>query len=397
MCRRQLLFAFVIVACLGVFLPEDLRAASFRGLDNPTDTRISPGVTWAYGISADGSVVVGQSTSSWLTESGYTSAFRWDVTNGMVPLDSGQTAVAVSGDGSIIVGTGADYNGPVRWEGASGPVALRCAPPCQFSSEISDVSVDGSVIVGSGSISLSGQWDGWRALQWDAAGVATYIGDDSVPSAAFGVNSDGSVIVGRLYSESGGQAARWDADEGWMGLGSLSGESTDPYGSTNDINVSADGSVVIGTSMNASGRGQAFRWDAVYGMVGLGDAPTGEAYSRAFGASADGSIVVGFVAEGFSPGTERAVYWDATGEMHDLNVTLRALGVDLTGWTLLSAHDVSADGRTIVGVGISPTGAGAWMAVIPEPGVALLVGSGLAVLACLQPPLAAERKARVEQ
>lgn len=384
--RGKILFALLFGAFLGVFLPEDLRAASFQGLDNPTDTRISRGVTWAYGISADGSVVVGYSTTPWLTESGQVSAFRWDATNGMVPLDSGNSAVAVSGDGSIILGTGTAYNGPVRWEGAGGPVAIRCAPPCQLG-EAWDISVDGSVIVGAGNFDYSDStpWAEWRALKWDAADGETFIGDDSMPSAAFGVNGDGSVIVGRLYSEAGSQAARWDAEHGWIGLGTLSGQSSDPYGVASDANVSADGSVVIGTSMNAAGRSQAFRWDAVHGMVGLAEAPTGQVYSRALGVSADGSIVVGFVAESYSGGAQRAVYWDAAGDVHDLNVTLRAMGVDLTGWTLLSAHDVSADGRTIVGVGHGPTGTGAWMAVIPEPGVALLVGSGLAVLACLRP------------
>jgi hypothetical protein len=76
-----------------------------------------------------------------------------------------------------------------------------------------------------------------------------------------------------------------------------------------------------------------------------------------------------------------AVYWDASGRVHVLSAFLRAMGVDLAGWTLLTAYDVSADGRTIVGTGINPSGGiEAWIAVVPEPGTSLLIAVGLAML-----------------
>ena len=54
---------------------------------------------------------------------------------------------------------------------------------------------------------------------------------------------------------------------------------------------SADGSVVVGWGSSALGR-EAFRWSAAEGMVGLGLLPGGDR-SRAYGVSADGSIIVG--------------------------------------------------------------------------------------------------------
>jgi probable HAF family extracellular repeat protein len=56
--------------------------------------------------------------------------------------------------------------------------------------------------------------------------------------------------------------------------------------------ISADGSVVVGSSDSASGR-EAFRWTRGGGMVGLGDLPGGLFGSTASGVSADGSVVVG--------------------------------------------------------------------------------------------------------
>lgn len=81
-------------------------------------------------------------------------------------------------------------------------------------------------------------------------------------------------------------------------------------------------------------------------------------------------------------GQEAFIYNALTG-MQELDQILMAAGVDLTGWTLGNALGISADGQTIVGYGINPSGSNeAWMAVIPEPGAALLMGLGLFGLAC---------------
>jgi len=56
-------------------------------------------------------------------------------------------------------------------------------------------------------------------------------------------------------------------------------------------------------------------------------------------------------------------------------------GLDLTGWTLSEARDISPDGRVIVGWGINPSGKQeAWIAsldttVIPEPLSMAFMGS----------------------
>ena len=70
-----------------------------------------------------------------------------------------------------------------------------------------------------------------------------------------------------------------------------------------------------------------------------------------------------------------------------------AVGPVLSGWTLLAATGVSDNGVTIVGHGINPSGESeAWIAVVPEPSTALLLGLGIAGLAAMRrsrarPPL----------
>jgi len=88
------------------------------------------------------------------------------------------------------------------------------------------------------------------------------------------------------------------------------------------------------------------------------------------------------VGSGRAEGTNRAFIWT---EEHGLRAIQDVLeseyGLDLTGWTLEVAFDVSSDGRTIVGSGPNPDGdIEAWSVVLPEPSAGLLFGLGLGLL-----------------
>ena len=110
-------------------------------------------------------------------------------------------------------------------------------------------------------------------------------------------------------------------------------------------------------------------------MVGLGDLPGGSFRSQAWGTSADGSVVVGV---GRSSSGDETFVWDETNGMRALIQILADQGIDMTGWNLAGAGDISADGLTIVGIGTNPLGFyEAWIATIPEPSTAILLGIGL--------------------
>ena len=146
-------------------------------------------------------------------------------------------------------------------------------------------------------------------------------------------------------------------------LTSLPGGGFSPFALWSALGVSADGSVVVGSSKSASsggtGRTEAFRWTQATGMVGLGVLPGGYFSSSALGVSADGSVVVGY-----SDSENEAFIWNSTQGMRSLQQVLtNDYGLDLTGWFLYQANAISADGLTVVGYGTNPNGLNeAWIA-----------------------------------
>jgi probable HAF family extracellular repeat protein len=204
------------------------------------------------------------------------------------------------------------------------------------------VSADGSVVVGNRYSDTEGQ-----AFRWTAAGGMVGLGrpPGDFYSYARAVNADGSVVVGGSdYADADTgiyriQAARWTAAGGMQGLGHLPGGGAQSVA----LGVSGDGSVTVGSSDSASGY-QAFRWTAAGGMVGLGYLPGGFS-SEANGVSGDGSVIVGV---GSSVSGDEAFRWTSAGGMVGLGV--------LPGDLSSLAWGVSADGSIVVGTSSSMSG-----------------------------------------
>lgn len=251
-------------------------------------------------------------------------------------------AEAISADGSTVVGSSllipADNSVNQRaivWTREDGIRSLGVLDGYS-TSEATAVSDDGSVIAGSSNAGLDGQ----EACTWTLeTGLITGLKPVSDPerrhvSRAYAISGDGSVVAGEWLSTA---VMRWDAVNGMVRLGDLPGGHV--QGKTYDL--SQDGSVMVGYGASASGL-EAFRWTEATGMVGLGDLPGGSFFSIANGVSADGSIVVGIGKPTDVSGENEAFVWTAEDGMQGLG--------DLPGGPLnSSAQGISADGRIIVG------------------------------------------------
>jgi probable HAF family extracellular repeat protein len=307
----------------------------------------------ALAVSADGSVVVGMST----TAAG-DSPFIWTSSQGMTPLPllAGMTTgrvSSVSGDGSTIVGRCGDR--AVRWSSGT-PVDLNTFGSGAFSSA-NGISADGLVIVGN---AFDGSFDtipfrclggGCFPLAGNAPTFAPFEG-----YGALGASSDGSVIVGN-FGLSFTQPFIWTSASGMAILPAAAGVPQPATGSANAC--SPDGSVIVGRSGP-----RACRW--AEGFVDPLDDLPGASDGEALAVSALGTVIVGRATT--SAGAEAFVWTPKSGTQSLAQFAADRGVTGLQSWTLSATTGVSADGRTFVGYGINPAGdTEAWIISIPDP------------------------------
>jgi uncharacterized membrane protein len=195
---------------------------------------------------------------------------------------------------------------------------------------------------------------------------------------AHSVTADGAVVIGYGTPASGyQQACRWNAAGTIESLGNLV---SNQFLWSVAGDVSANGGVVFGSGYHSSSFNtniEAYRWTQATGMVSLGrHLPEGDYESTsALGVSADGSVAVGYAS--LDPYNAVPFIWDAVNGMRNLqSVLTNEYGLDLTGWHLGTATDISANGLAIVGYGVHNGQSEAFVATIPEPATMLLLGLG---------------------
>jgi uncharacterized membrane protein len=326
----------------------------------------------------------------------------------------GNIANGASNDCDTVVAGGSGPN-VFRWTPADGLVSIG-GPGSSSAGDVS-LSRDGSTITAT---TIGGDGQG-RASIW--TGGTTWMqlpglggASGTQESSSFGVNGDGSLIVGLGWINAGtAHGFTWTAGTGTVDLGS-----TVANRSTRANEVSDDGLVVIGWQDQATGVRQGAKWiggvqslfnynDPVQGMLPCGeaqvtnkdgsiicgntifsgdnsgwrwDAQTGQTTllpnlpgepgsNRAIptGMIDDGSLICG--TNGGSPFTRKSILW-INGQPNDLYTYLTSLGTPgIGGYTSLgTALGISADGRVIVGFGQGAAfgmPAGGWVVVLPEP------------------------------
>ena len=218
---------------------------------------------------------------------------------GTLPGFVGSEAWGVSADGSVVVGRASNaerQSRAFRWTAVGGMQNLGTLPGFAGSGALG-ISADGSVVVGRATYAY---WLGTRAFRWTAAGGMQDLG--TLPgggeSEAWGVSADGRVVVGRASNaERQSRAFRWTAAGGMEDLGTLGGVESWAFG------ISADGRVVVGKAQNAAWQYRAFRWTEAGGMEDLNITyasllTDGSYLWRATAISPDGRYIVGLGSRG---------------------------------------------------------------------------------------------------
>lgn len=322
----------------------------FRGLGIPAGALSS----YVNALSADGRIAVGVVSHSFALDD--RRAIRWSAETGIQYLESfpggGRSwAWAVSADGSVIVGA-ATRNGverAVRWTAATGIQDLGTLPG-HYSAGAVGVSADGTVIAG---FSEAGS-GGYFPVVWrDGSGIQS-LGTRPgwIYPRASAISADGSFVVGQALAPNGDQPFRWTAASGLQELFPA------VPGFDNDIgDVTADGSFVVG---RYAFRG--YRYSAAGGMEFLGGW-TASNNTNAMAVNADGSIVGGVMGG-------HAATWSSREGWLDLHRYLPGVGVSLAGWTVLyEVRALTPDGRTIAGTGNrGGATAEAWIVRLPTVG-----------------------------
>ena len=319
------------------------------------------------GMSADGNVIVGtmpfvdenpfkqsRSDLSFIQE---TEAFRWTAAGGIEPIGFiGRTdfnisrAHSISADGRVIIGESSSPDGakPFRWTRFGGFVPLEApSDPIEFVSPYG-ISGDGSVIVGLAILKSNEE----KAFRWTQFGGYQLLDDPTLENrlaAANLVSDNGQIVVGRIGIGPRTRTFRWTAVSGAV----LITDSTDNTPANRAFDISGDGSTIVGW-FGQIGETSPFRWTQEEGIVSLGGLPGQRERGVAFATSFDGSVIVGVT----NAGSDSAAFiWDAVNGMRTvLSVLPEEDAALFEGWSLHSAQLISADGRTIAGVGTNPDG-----------------------------------------
>jgi len=273
---------------------------------------------------------------------------------GVYSGDISSTALAVSGDGAIVVGLGMGRTGTLvqalKWSTLS-IMDLGTLPNSGRGCRAVAVNHDGSVAAGY-CLDANGLSHSFRVDSNGMADIGMLAG--AYTCTANAMTDDGSTIVGGCTS-SGQHPFSWKAS-GMADLGALPNAT-----SCTATAVSDDTRVVLGTC-DASTANRVFKWTSA-GMIELTTLP-GRTTTQPTDTSADGSVIVGFAS--VNGASYDAVVWDQVNGLRTVASALQAIGVDLTGWTLTFANGVTPDGKIVIGTGTNPAGSSeAWLARLP--------------------------------
>jgi uncharacterized membrane protein len=289
----------------------------------------------ADAVSADGSIVVGEAYGTFRSVS---QGFKWTSSGGMVSLTSPVPnydfiATAISANGiagmtQFCIPLGLYWNGSAEYNlndfGGNGSGAYGLS--------------DNGVVVGFGYTNTGA----YRAVRWASVGappIALDAAGTYAFSIAYGVSSDGTVVVGVMSNG----AFRWTTTGGLVPL---------PGATPQARAVNSTGAITVGW-VGAYPNLSPVKWSGTSSPVTLGSGD-----GQALAVNSAGTVIVGTSSAG-------AFVWDSASGRRLIATVLANAGANLAGWSLTSAKGVSADGKTIVGDGAHNGTVEAWIARLP--------------------------------
>ena len=297
----------------------------------------------AADMNPDGTAVVGLDGQG---------AFLWTQAAGYQPLGQ-DDAVAVSDDGTVVLGNMTDPNGmdaAGRWTSSTGWVSLGGLLGSSGNSLSSayGMSGDGNRATGLGWVNAGTG----AAFDWQSGAGMTQLPQQGTNSSRGNcVSNDGLYIGGWDEATSGPRRAALWGPGGTEQL-ILVDPATNPDGLGEIFGLSSDGTWACGTEMQSG-----YVWSQATGVINFGPLPNccggffDAGYSNAV--SDVGTRVVGQYGSG--PFSFIGTIWSPTLGYQRLDDVLAANGANLQGFTITAAVDISADGTKILGLA-SPAG-----------------------------------------
>jgi len=243
---------------------------------------------------------------------------------------------SISADGSIIVGKKSSET--VIW-------SANKTETLPFSFSMPLISPDGGTFFGAHYFS-----SGYRAVKWTSVNGSQEIGTlGGTSSSVVSSSYDGSVLVGSSTLSSGANRAFiYSTALGIRDLGVLEGGTRSSASAT-----SFNGKTIVGTSNISSGVNHAFIWSFESGMQDLGVYKNFDS-SDAYSISPDGNYVFGHCYNS-SDNSSMCYIWNRESGMKRLEDFLKDAGLDITGWSFNSLY-VPISGNSLNGYNFVGTG-----------------------------------------
>ncbi|NND71561.1 MAG: T9SS type A sorting domain-containing protein [Rhodothermales bacterium] len=336
--------------------------------------------------STDGNRIVGRSFS----EEG-SLPFLWTPEEGMTALNllPGQSLVMgksslqfassalvndMSADGAVLVGHYSTDSGSEAFvrRGEELAYGVGVLANNYYRSLAIAVSDDGTRIIGYGAtLNEEGAQNRQDIVMWtESTGWQVVMSATDISHQILGFSGDGQTIYG--YEEdlanSTFTAFKWTASSGQTTINLPLLENAFFV-----QDVSYDGSLITGMQQSEDFSIHAATWSETGGVQNLNELEGSDA-TWTFGANSDGTIIGGFTST--TAGSLATVWTNGEPELIQTMFESNPLYAEqLEGWELHMVHDISSDGTVFVGVGINPDGnTEAWRA---DVSCLLLVGKTL--------------------